>query len=304
MITGDSHQQIIPPTRSHVKAGFVVFSPDTDKRKIIILNNGELTAVDRSDGLKKTVFKMQPGDLVGVAALLEREPFQYTIEATQDSDITEVSEECMESELKTLPVWLLAVIKGLSSKTHKLKEALRTTRCENTLKSLAEYCSHLEIKVNHSVKDVIREFHWQTKIPETVILEDLKSLARRRFISISESNGNTELRIPSPLLLRIFVDYQSAVEKGGTWQPFQLSTLQKKALIKLSAVEQDQKKDAPAWISFFESHGLKIDVSEWIHMLHLGWFNVQNENNFSPNTDKIKYYLASLRFENNIKGVL
>ena len=74
MITGDSRQQVIPPTRSRVKAGFVVYSPDSGERNIIILDEGELAAIDRNNGIKTTVFKMHPGDLVGVAAI-HYEPF-------------------------------------------------------------------------------------------------------------------------------------------------------------------------------------------------------------------------------------
>ncbi|MCQ2055084.1 MAG: cyclic nucleotide-binding domain-containing protein [Fibrobacter sp.] len=304
MITGDSHQQIIPPTRSRVKAGFVVFSPDSGKRNIVILNEGELVAVDRKDGIRKVVFTMHPGDLVGVAALLEREKFQYSIEATQDSTITIVSEECMESELKTLPVWLLAVIKNLSTKTHRLKDSLHSARCENTLKSLAEYCSHLKAKTTYPTAELIREFHWQTRIPEAAIQEDLKALARREFISLQDAGNDSEIRIASPLLLRIFTDYLKATEHNVPWEPFQLSLLQKKLLIKLAAADHTQKKDAPDWIAYFKSKGLDIEVSEWIRMLRFGWLDAKSETQFATNTDKIKYYLAALRFENNIKGAL
>ena len=85
---------------------------------------------------------MRPGDLVGVAALLEREPFKYELSASKDSKITLVTEECMESELKRLPLWLLALIRNLSAKTHLLKRAAIETRVRNSLKSLAEYLSH------------------------------------------------------------------------------------------------------------------------------------------------------------------
>lgn len=304
MITGDSHQKVIPPTRSHVKAGFVVFSPDSKKRNIVILDKGELAAVERLGGIKNTIFKMHPGDLVGVAALLEREPFKYTIEATEDSTITVVTEECMESELKTLPVWLLAVIKSLSSKTRKFKEALYKPRCENTLKSLAEYCSHLNEKKPYSIGELVREFHWLTKIPEPAILEDLKALGRRKFIVVHGTGGKTEVQISSALLLRLFADYQKAQDQNVAWPPFQLSLLQKKLLVKISTIDHTQKKDAPGWIAFFEGEGLKIDVGEWIKILHLGWFAPQNDNLFTPSTDKVKYFLAALRFETNIKGVL
>ena len=304
MITGDSHQQIIPPTRTHVKAGFVVYSPVTHSRNIIILDEGELAAVERNNGIKSTVFKMHPGDLIGVASLLEHEDFRYAIEATQDSTITVVTEECMESELKTLPVWMLAVIKSLSSKTRKLKEALHHTRCQNTLKSLAEYCSHLQAKVEYPLEDFLREYQWITKISKATVLEDIKALARRKFLVLTEGGEATTLRIVNPLLLQIYVDYQNAIEKNASWAPFTLSLNQKRLLVYLSSIDQNEKKDAPDWIATFMAQKFKADVSEWIHMLQLGWFKAINENAFAPNTDKIKYFLAALRYETNIRGVL
>ncbi|MBR5692338.1 MAG: Crp/Fnr family transcriptional regulator [Fibrobacter sp.] len=304
MITGDSRQQVIPPTRSRVKAGFVVYSPDSGERNIIILDEGELAAIDRNNGIKTTVFKMHPGDLVGVAALLEHENFRYAIEATEDSTITVVTEECMESELKTLPVWMLAVIRSLSSKTRKLKDALHHTRCENTLKSLAEYCSHLEAKKKYPLKDLVHEFHWLTRIPSSVVNEEIKALARRKFLVQEGTGEDTTVYVVNTLLLQIFVDYQNATEHGVNWEPFTLSLAQKRLLVKISSVDQSTSMDAPAWIAFFKEAKLQIDVTEWIRMQQFGWFKPGRGNTFTPNTDKIKYYLAALRYETNIRGVL
>lgn len=296
--------QVIPPARFRVKAGFVVFSPDSPRRNIIILDEGELVAVDKSNGFKKTIFTMTPGDLVGVAALLENEPFRYTIEAVRDSIITVVNEECMESELKTLPIWLLAVIKSLSAKTRRLKEAVHRTRCTNTLKSLAEFCSHQQARKFFDINDIVREFHWQTKIPENAILEDFKSLARRKLIEKKQEGDKTMVRILSPLLMQIFVDYQTSTERNVPWEPFQLSITLKRLLIKISSIDQSTKKDAPAWIAFFKEQKLSIAVSDWINANKIGWFSEEGNNLFSLNTDKIKYYLAALHYEQNIRGVL
>ena len=140
MITGDSRQpvrqQVIPPTHQSVKAGFVVYSPGSEERNIVILEDGELVARETTPPYS-TVFTMRPGDLVGVAALLEREPFKYELSAAKDSKITLVGEDCMESELKRLPLWLLALIRSISAKTHQLKRSAIETRVQNTLLSLA-----------------------------------------------------------------------------------------------------------------------------------------------------------------------
>ena len=55
---GNSRQQVIPPTRSRVKAGFVVYSPESDTRELIILDEGELIAVDKSGGNRDIKFKI------------------------------------------------------------------------------------------------------------------------------------------------------------------------------------------------------------------------------------------------------
>ena len=110
MVTRDSRKKIIPPTQLRVKAGFVVSSPEDKDKKIILLNEGELVALDPKSN-NKVIFRIRPGNLVGVGALLERESIRYIYQATVDSVITVINDECMESELKSLPVWLLAVIK-------------------------------------------------------------------------------------------------------------------------------------------------------------------------------------------------
>ena len=46
MIRGDSRKKLIPPTQLSVKAGFVVYSPQDEEKKIILLNEGELVALD------------------------------------------------------------------------------------------------------------------------------------------------------------------------------------------------------------------------------------------------------------------
>lgn len=86
MITGNSQPRLIPPTRLRVKAGFVVSSPEDEDKKIILLNEGELVALDPKAN-NKVVFKIHPGNLVGVGALLEREPVRYIFQATDRKSV-------------------------------------------------------------------------------------------------------------------------------------------------------------------------------------------------------------------------
>ena len=303
-----SRQQLIPPTHLSVKAGFVVYSPQSEDRSIVILEEGELIARDTTPPYS-VVFTMRPGDLVGVAALLEREPFKYELSASKDSKITLVTEECMESELKQLPLWLLALIRNLSAKTHLLKRAAIETRVRNTLKTLAEYLSHNPQDIDFNLAELIREFCFLTKISTAAAQEDFKSLLRRHLIKLSQKNGRVFCRIVDPELLHIFTDYIQAQETETGFAPYKLSIVQKKILVFLSAIEGTPEKTGPDWISFIHEKFPDADVSQWINLLQIQWFVKADSSDpdcdlFKIHHSKVQYFLKALRYETNIRGVL
>ena len=303
-----SRQQLIPPTQMSVKAGFVVYSPKSEDRSIVILEEGELVARETTPPYS-VVFTMRPGDLVGVAALLERELFKYELSASKDSRITMVTEECMESELKRLPLWLLALIRNLSAKTHLLKRAAIETRVQNTLKSLAEYLSHKPQDTEFNLAELLREFSFLTKISTTTAQEDFKSLLRRHLIKLSQKNGRVFCKVIDPELLHIFTDYIQAQENDMAFEPYRLSIVQKKILVFLSTLEVSPEKTGPDWITYIHEKFPDADVSQWINLLKMEWFAKKDAND--PDCDlycikkaKVQYFLKALRYETNIRGVL
>ena len=300
-----SRQEIIPPTHQSVKAGFIVYSPKSEERCIVILEEGELVARETTPP-HSVVFTMRPGDLVGVASLLEREPFKYELSASKDSRITIVDEDCMESELKRLPLWLLALIRKMSSKTHQLKRATVETRVKNTLKSLTEYLCHKPEKVNFNLTELIREFRFLTKIPAATIQEDVKAIFRRHLIKLSQKDERIYCRVVDSELMRIFADYQQSIDSGKDFIPYKLSILQKRLLIFLAPLEMTEPKTSPEWISFIQEKFKDVEVSQWINLLKLEWFRKMDGDNDRYEMDKktIRYFLKALRYETNIRGVL
>lgn len=309
MITGDSRQpvrqQVIPPTHQSVKAGFVVYSPGSEERNIVILEEGELTARETTPPYS-IVFTMRPGDLVGVAALLEREPFKYELSATKDSKITLVTEDCMESELKRLPLWLLALIRSISAKTHQLKRSAVETRVQNTLLSLAEYLSHKTEKKDFNLAELIREFSFLTKIPTSTVEEDLKSLLRRHLIKLSVKNKRIFCQTIDAELLHIYTDYLRNNDNGASFVPYKLTLELKQILVYLSTEDESISKNGPDWIQFIQQRFPKAAVTQWINLLKLGWFSEEKSkpDHFHINKAKVLYFLKALRYETNIRGVL
>ena len=303
-MNGNSRQQVIPPTHSRVKAGFVVYSPDSGDRELIILDEGELVAVDKRGSNREIKFRMQPGDIVGVASLFEREPLRYTIEAAQDSSVTILSEESLESELKNIPVWLLALLKNLAVKTRQLKASAHSTPVENTLMSLAEYCAHLESGHKYGFEDLIREFNWLTRIPAATIKGDIKALARRNFIGISKDGDSLYLQVHNATLMQIYSDYLFAQDEGIAWEPLRLSLPQKRILVHLTTLDETVEMEAPEWISLLNERELPIDVAQWITLQDLGCFKEGLSNKFHIDLKKIEYFLTALRYDSNLRGAV
>ena len=304
MTPGDSRKTIIPPVRTTVKAGFVVCSHNDQERKIVILNKGGLRAVDSSASPKKELFRMRPGDLVGVASLLEREPFLYDLESTEISDITIVSEDCMESELKNMPLWLLACIRELSGQNRQRRESLHKPRMENSLKSLAEFSRFLKKGKPYPMENLIQEYCWQTKASTAATKEDLKALCRRRLLELQKQGDTLYITVPEPELLGLFVDYLDSQDRERTWEPLRLNVNQRKAVFMLSTIDGNEIKAAPAWLIEFQKKGIELNVSDWIHMVGQGLFKEKDENLFSIVPEKIQYFLLALRYENNLRGLL
>ena len=305
MTPGDSRRTTtIPPVRTTVKAGFVVYSHNDPERKIVILEKGGLRAVDSSVTPRKELFRMRPGDLVGVAALLEREPFLYDLEATEMSDVTIVSEECMESELKNMPLWLLACIRDLSGQNRQRRESMRKPRMENSLKSLAEFSKFLKKGKFYPMENLIQEYCWQTKAAVASTKEDLKALCRRRLLELQKQGDSLYITVPEPELLKLFVDYLDYQDQGKPWEPLRLNANQRKAVITLSAIKGDEAKDAPGWLSEFQKKGVELNVSDWIHLVGQGLFKEKDESHYSPVPERVQYFLLALRYETDLRGLL
>lgn len=296
-------KQIIPPSHICVKAGFVAYTPDDENRKIIILNSGELVA-QKTEMPYANVFTMRPGDLVGVAALLEREQFKYRLLATKNSEITIIDEDCMESELKRLPLWLLALIRSMSSKTYELKKAAVQTRVKNTLKSLAEYLSKKKSNCQYLLVELIQEFKFLTKIDAKIIEENIKSLSRRKFIKLEQINKNICCTILDSELLSIFSDYLFCEEtRSNSFIPYKLTVTQKKILVYISTIDSSIIKSGPDWANLLHEKFSEVDVSEWPNLLNLGLFS-KSYDNFFVNKSCVNYFLKALRYETNIRGII
>ena len=217
------------------------------------------------------------------------------------STITIINDECMESELKSLPVWLLAVIKAISAKTRKINESIRSAKTENTLASLASFCKFYKSDEFLQTNALLQEFSWLTRTPVPAASEALKALIRRKLIVFH--GDKTCLSIPNPYLLGIFSDYQKAKDLDKPWPPFCLTLQQKRILVLLSTLENGTSKDSTGWLSFFKERNFEITVADWLQIQQFEWF-IERNHQLSLDLKRINYFETALKYEQNIKGTV
>lgn len=298
-------QKVIPPMQKCVKAGFLVFKPEESARQLIIVNEGQLIAFEVKNGKKHSVFEMHPGDLIGVASLLEKEKVLYHIEAVIDSKITIIDEECMESQLTKTPVWIVALMKSLSLRTRELKKSRKRSISKNTLQSLACF---LYYKKEHTLPlaETVLEFSWQTRCPIKTAYAELKYLNRKNIIQLKSNELNTEesILIDEPLLLSILIDYISSREAHVAYPPFQFNALEKECMLFLSTYSEAGALESNAWLKILQMQNVHVSVSEIIRFQEYEIFSRNNENFFSINRKKVNKYLLAIQHENNIKKLV
>lgn len=293
--------KVIPPVQMCVKAGFIVFKPDESPKQLIIVEEGKLIAYEWKNGEKSFVFEMNPGDLIGVAALLEKEEIHYHIEAAIDSKITIIDEECMESQLIKAPVWLVALMKSLSLRTRELKKSRKQTRAPNLLQSMTLFLYYKNAK-ELPLFETIQEYCFQTRSTIKSAYANLKYLHSNNMICLKGDNEET-IFIDEPMLLSILTDCFSSKQSQSPYYPFHLSPLEKECLLFLSKYNSSELESG-AWLNILQSQNPLFSASEWIRFQEHRIFVKVSEDKFLIHQEKIREVLLALENEKNIKKII
>lgn len=294
--------KVIPPVQMCVKAGFLVFKPEESPRQLIIVDEGKLVAFEWKHGVKHPVFEMLPGDLIGVAALLEKENVQYCIEAAVDSKITIIDDECMESQLIKSPVWLVALMKSLSLRTRELKKLKKQTASQNTLYSLTLFL-YYKNKKELPLLETIREYCFQTRCSIKEAYADLKYLHSKNIIQLKADTEDT-IFITEPVLLSILIELFSCKQDQLPFYPFMLNELEKESLLFLSKYSSSEALECSAWLQILQNQNNLFSASEWIRFQEHDIFIKDSENKFLINQNKISEVLLAIENEKNIKKII
>lgn len=259
----------LPPERKHVSAGFSVFQEGENPEAIIFLESGELKA----DG-KEGCFTMLPGEVFGVQSLLEKRQLGYSLTATKESAYLQIDEERLESALKALPVWLLASVKKIMLRIRTLTRAIQKPETKPKKKFLANFLKRRAASCKakgappkfESARELLRECSWLSKVGVAELEEELKTLERRKMVSL-EASG---LEILQPKLLAAYADYITALDSGEDFEPFQLNWTERESVICVLNSAGNSVREASEWLKELQKNDKFATPAEVIMLEKLG----------------------------------
>lgn len=295
----------IPPVQKCVQAGFVVYSPETPIKQLLIVEEGCLGAFQCESRSHKAVFELRKGDMIGVASLLEKEAIPWKIIALEESKYCVVNEESMESQLSFVPVWLVALIKSLSMRTRELKSLKKKTPAPHLLHSLTLYLFHQKQEALE-LDRVLKEFSFLTRATATVTLQALRYLENKGFLKLKKQSESqsTHIVFPEPLITAVLLDFWDAKQSKNHFFPFQLSDTELSCLESFLKSPVDFPMESAGYLQWLQDLTPSISVKEWIHFQSLGLFFQKEDGTFQADFYKIEKALLAIRHAPSLRKII
>ena len=306
MNPGNPTEKIIPPVTRTVKAGSLVFKQGETAHEMCLVEEGELVAVT-GDGLhEKELFRLGKGSLVGVAAVLDNEPNKHDIKAVVDSRLTIIGGAAIASLLKTAPIWFLAALKTLTSRTRLLREGFSKPLFTDCLQSFARFLSLRYKGTPLSQKELLREYCWQTRASEDDARAVLRTLVRRNMIKIFTEKGedNPGIVIDQPELLVLLTEYISCTGSDKKFPPFELSQRECSFLEFLSLEEHQFTRDMNGWAQYLQVADPSASQEDVSRLYKMGIFRHDKEGNgLRLQGTALRHFLLAIHNETSISGL-
>ncbi len=306
MNPGDPKIKIIPPAPQCVPAGSLVFKQGDETREMYLVDEGELVALDIEGSQEKELFRMGKGSLVGVASLFEHEPKRHSVKALTEARLSVVSEACMTSILKAAPVWLLAVIRSITSRTRAARKHTREPMFQDPLQSFAQFL-YLRYSGNPlKLRAVLQEFSWQTRATEESGHDAIRSLVRRGMLSLTagDRESDSKIVVDKPLLLNLLVDFLVCEKSGKMFPPFSLSAREKACLEFLNLEEVFLTRDSRDWLKYLQIASPETSAAEIIRLQELGILHREKvSGHLKLQRSKLEFFLLAIHHEASIRGI-
>jgi CRP-like cAMP-binding protein len=189
-------------------------------KEVYLLKTGEV-AVLKGEGTEQIeLTRLGPGAVIGEMALLDNQSRSATIKATQKSQVTIISEAIFVSVLKTLPSWLLAILKVISNRLRSANSQLSGSITNDVRRSLAFYFinkQHLaqclaanEPKPQNEYFACLDEFTFQTRCSKAQFNEALSALSKVGFLKlVKDKDANRIIQVPDLELLDIYCEFRT-----------------------------------------------------------------------------------------------
>jgi CRP-like cAMP-binding protein len=108
------------------KMGEVIFHEKSQSEALYIIQTGQVEVYKRAkDGAKVVIAIVNSGQYLGEMALLRAMPHSSSAAALSEVTAIKVPREAVESQLKSAPSWLVALLRLLVSRLHSANELIK-----------------------------------------------------------------------------------------------------------------------------------------------------------------------------------
>ena len=103
----------------HVADGETLICERGNEHTLFVLIEGELNVISEKDGKENVVYTMQPGEVAGTRAFVDRTPRKATLKAKGDATVYTLEPHDFESLLESQPRMLYKVMRSIFRITHR-----------------------------------------------------------------------------------------------------------------------------------------------------------------------------------------
>lgn len=118
----------------HIRAGEYLCLEGDKASSLYIVKSGMLQGSSKSNSGNNAQYG--PGSIIGEFSLLESEPRDLTLRATEDSEILIIEQSVLQATLANKPIWLNSILQFLSNRNHIAQENKKKNDLVQALPSL------------------------------------------------------------------------------------------------------------------------------------------------------------------------
>jgi CRP-like cAMP-binding protein len=222
--TGSRPVQVIVKT---FKPGDIVFEEGSRNRELFIVQEGKVGVYKVTPDGEAEIARIEKGAVIGEMSLLDNMPRSATVKAIDATKLMVVNELTFQTALKTVPVWLVSIIRIVVSRLRDANKRVEAAVLRDKDRGLISLMLLMLPSMKHEFSSadaldydtVLREGYYVCRLKKKEIVHILDGLADRKIITIAGDAGLPKhIVVPDTEVLGLFAEYLQVKSQKKTFK--------------------------------------------------------------------------------------